>query len=93
MSAFIFLTIFLYQKGSAESKDPNKIERVNLIPEQSKTDKNAPFPVRRGGLMLKIYQNSLSLAFLVLFLASFALHAYGARAFTTRGRLDSRSFG
>ncbi len=77
MGMFIILTTFLYQKGSAESKDPNKIERVDLIPEQSKTDRNAPSPVRRGGLILKIYQNSLSLAFLTLFLISFALHAYG----------------
>lgn len=77
MGMFIVLTTFLYQKGSAESKDPDKIERVDLIPEASKTSKDAPFPVRRGGLRLKIYQNSLSLAFLTLFLISFALHAYG----------------
>lgn len=77
MGMFIILTTFLYQKGSSESKDPDKIERVELIPEQSKTDKNAPYPVRRGGLLLKIYQHSLSLAFLSLFLISFALHAYG----------------
>ncbi len=77
MGMFIVLTTFLYQKGSAESKDPDKLARVEMIPEQSRTDKNAPFPVRRGGLILKIYQNSLSLAFLILFLISFALHAYG----------------
>lgn len=77
MSAFIFLTIFLYQKGSSESKDPNRIERVDLIPEQSKTNKNAPFPVRRGGFILKLYENSLGLAFALMFLISFALHAYG----------------
>ncbi len=77
MSAFIFLTIFLYQKGSAESKDPGKIERVDLIPEQSRTNKDAPYPVRHGGLILKLYENSLTLAFAILFLASFALHAYG----------------
>lgn len=77
MSAFIFLTIFLYQKGSAESKDPDRIERVDLIPEQARTDKRAPYPVRRGGWILKIYQNSLTLAFAVLFLISFVLHAIG----------------
>lgn len=77
MGMFIIFTTFLYQKGSAESKDPDKAERVDLIPEQARTDKNAPYPVRRGGLLLKIYQNSLSLAFLTLFLISFFLHAYG----------------
>ena len=77
MGMFIILTTFLYQKGSAESKDPDKLERVDIIPEQARTNKDAPYPVRRGGLILKIYQNSLSLAFLTLFLISFALHAYG----------------
>ncbi|HXG85610.1 MAG TPA: DUF6766 family protein, partial [Pyrinomonadaceae bacterium] len=77
MGMFVILTTFLYQKGSAESKDPDKIERVDLIPEQSRTQKDVPYPVRRGGLILKIYQNSLSLAFLTLFLISFTLHAYG----------------
>lgn len=77
MGMFIVLTTFLYQKGSAESKDPDKIERVDLIPEQSKTGKDAPFPVRRGGFILKLYENSLGLAFAVMFLISFALHAYG----------------
>jgi hypothetical protein len=33
--------------------------------------------VRRGGLALKLYEHSLSLAFLILFLASFWLHAVG----------------
>jgi len=77
MSTFIFLTIFLYQKGSAESKDPDRIERVDLIPEQARTNKDAPYPVRRGGWILKLYENSLGLAFAVLFLISFVLHAYG----------------
>lgn len=77
MGMFIVLTTFLYQKGSAESKDPDKIERVDLIPEQSKTSKDAPSPVRRGGIILKLYENSLGLAFAVMFLISFALHAYG----------------
>jgi len=77
MGMFIVLTSFLYQKGSAESKDPDRIERVDMIPEQAQHNKDAPYPVRRGGFILKIYQNSLSLAFLTMFLISFALHAYG----------------
>jgi hypothetical protein len=77
MSAFILLTVFLYQKGSAESKDPDRIERVDLIPEQSRNNKDAPYPVRRGGWILKLYENSLSLAFATMFLISFVLHAYG----------------
>lgn len=77
MSAYVFLTVFLFQKGSSESKTPGTIERVDVIAEDSRNDKNAPWPVRRGGLVLKIYQNSLGLAFAVLFLIAFVLHAVG----------------
>ncbi len=77
MGAYVVLTVFLFQKGSSESKDPERIERVDVIPEQSRKNKDAPWPVRRGGWVLRVYENSLSLALLLLFLASFALHAIG----------------
>lgn len=39
-------------------------------------------PVRKGGWILKLYKNSLSLAFLALFLVTFAGHAVsGARKY------------
>lgn len=80
MFLFIALTAFLYQKGSAESKKIDEKEEVDRHPQESKNEKNAPWPVRKGGLVLKIYENSLSLAFLILFLICFALHAIsGAR--------------
>lgn len=75
MFFFIVLTVFLYQKGSAESKDPNKDEEVDRDPRKSQ--KGAPWPVRKGGWFSKVYEHSLSLAFLLLFLGSFFLHAVG----------------
>jgi hypothetical protein len=77
MFLFIVLTACLYQKGSAESKKLDEKEDVDRDPRDSKHKKDAPWPVRKGGLVLKLYENSLSLAFLVLFLASFLLHAAG----------------
>lgn len=77
MFFFVVLTVFLYQKGSAESKDPNKKEDVDRDPRKSHNKKDAPWPVRKGGLILKLYEHSLSLAFLLLFLGSFFLHAVG----------------
>jgi hypothetical protein len=77
MFFFIVLTVFLYQKGSAESKDPEKKEEVDRDPRKFKNKKDAPWPVRKGGWILKIYEHSLSLAFLLLFLGSFTLHAVG----------------
>ena len=77
MFFFIVLTAFLYQKGSAESKKLNEPEPVDRDPRKSRNKKNAPAPVRRGGFILTLYEHSLSIAFLMLFLVSFALHAVG----------------
>ncbi len=77
MFAFVVLTACLYQKGSAESKSLDEPEEVDRDPRESGNKKDAPWPVRKGGLVLKVYENSLSLAFLLLFLMSFVLHAVG----------------
>ncbi|MGB7922737.1 MAG: DUF6766 family protein, partial [Pyrinomonadaceae bacterium] len=77
MCIYVLFTVFLYQKGSAESKDPDKEEAVDRDPRKSRNKKDAPWPVRQGGFILKLYENSLGLAFLLLFLLSFALHAVG----------------
>lgn len=76
MALFIFLTIFLMQKGSSESKDLDKNEAVDRKP--YKTGKNVPWPVRKGGMYLKIYENSLSIVFILLFIISFVIHFYGS---------------
>jgi hypothetical protein len=77
MAAFVVLTAFLYQKGSAESRKPHAIDEgdVRLLREDVPAD--APWPVRRGGWVLRLYENSLALAFVVLFLLSAFLHAAG----------------
>src|SRR4026208_1992450 len=77
MFAFVVLTAFLFQKGSIESKDPDKTEEVDRDPRKGKKRANVPWPVKKGGIILKLYEYSLSLAFLLLFLFSFALHAVG----------------
>ena len=77
MFLFIVLTAFLYQKGSAESKKLDGEEEVDRDPSRSKNKSDAPWPVRKGGFVLKLYENSLSLTFLVLFLAALLLHAAG----------------
>lgn len=63
------------QKGSSESKSLYKKEEVDRKP---KLRPNAPWPVKKGGLWLKIYSNSLSIALLILFLFSFFGHFYGS---------------
>jgi hypothetical protein len=36
MAAYVVLTIFLFQKGSSESKKPDAVERVDLISKQAR---------------------------------------------------------
>ena len=79
MAAYVMLTVFLYQRGSSESKDPDKEEEVDRDPRKSRDKRDAPGPVRAGGVALKLYENSLFITFAVLFLLSFALHAAGGQ--------------
>ncbi|MEE6128740.1 DUF6766 family protein [Chryseobacterium arthrosphaerae] len=75
MMLYVLLTISLRQKGSSESKSMEGKEDVDREPV---AHPNAPWPVKKGGIWLKIYKHSLSLAFAVLFLISFIFHFYGS---------------
>ncbi len=105
MAFYVLLTVFLYQRGSSESKRPDVVELVDLDPRLSPNTDEAPWPVRRGGVILKLYEHSLSLAFAALFLLSFTLHAitglrdynqeliaHGQSAATLAGYLRSSQF-
>jgi hypothetical protein len=74
MFGYVILTALLYQRGSSESKKPGETEPVDRDPRRHKR-KDSPWPVHRGGLILKLYENSLSLAFLLFFLISITMHA------------------
>jgi hypothetical protein len=74
MGIYVVLTAYLYQKGSSESKSLSGREPVDRDPRKHRNKKNAPWPVRRGGWVLALYEHSLSLAFFLLFLTSFILH-------------------
>jgi hypothetical protein len=77
MALFVILTMFFYQKGSSESKDPDDPkEEVDREPDPKR--KGAPWAVRQGGWILKIYKRSLSYALMLIFLISFVLHWYGS---------------
>ena len=75
MCLYVLLTVSLRQKGSAESKKLFEKEEVDREP---KKHVNAPWPVKKGGIWLRIYSHSLSIAFGILFIVSFILHFYGS---------------
>lgn len=78
MAAYIILTIFLFQRGSAESKDPDEAAPADENPAGHKDDPDAPGPVKAGGWKLKLYEHSLSIAMLGLFALAFIGHAIGS---------------
>lgn len=80
MGVYVLLTVGLRQKGSAESKKlkGEKGAGDEDIDRQPQPSKDSPWPVRKGGLWLKLYSNSLSIAFSILFLLSFLLHFWGS---------------
>jgi len=77
MAMYVVLTALLFQKGSAESKPMGKQAPQDEDPRQASVSQATPWPIRRGGALLKVYEHSLSILFFVLFLASFILHAAG----------------
>jgi hypothetical protein len=80
IAMFVFATAFLHQRGSSESKPLDTQSPSDEDPAKSRHDVRAPWPVRRGGVALLLYEHSLSLTLLLLFLASFVLHAVGGAA-------------
>lgn len=75
MALYVILTIHLRQLGSSESKKLGEEEEVDREP---KVHPDAPWAVKKGGWILKIYSQSLSLVFFLLFVISFWLHASGS---------------
>ena len=84
MFVYVLATAFLYQKGSAESKDPRKRHEHKA---KRAVTPDSPWPARRGGWVLRIYEHSLSLAFFVLFAIAMILHAKGGLRLYNEERL------
>jgi hypothetical protein len=72
MSAYVMLTAMLFQRGSAESRDPDDPNR----PE----DELPTATRRRKPILSWLYSYSLGLALALLFIISFALHWWASLA-------------
>lgn len=71
MAVYVVLTGLLRQQGSPESKSAEDEQDGAVVAA-------SPWPVRRGGWVLRIYAHSLSLTLALLFLLSFGLHLAGS---------------
>ena len=72
VSAYVMLTAMLFQRGSAESRDPDDPDRPD--------DELAPTTRRRNPVLAWLYSYSLGFALAVLVLISFALHWWASLA-------------
>jgi hypothetical protein len=79
MGAFVLLTIWLKQKGSADSKKIRGKAEVDARPRYSLA-RAKTWPARWRALRLMIYSNSLTIVLFLIFFLSFALHAVGGVA-------------
>lgn len=77
MGMYVVLTAYLFQRGSSESKPIDEHAPQDADPRDADKRRNVPWPVRRGGLVLALYERSLASLFFVLFAASIVLHAMG----------------
>ena len=77
MGFFVLLTVWLRQKGSAESRKLEGFEDQDRDPRLARNNPDAPWPVKRGGIVLRLYSHSLTIVFLLMFLVAFFLHALG----------------
>ena len=99
MAAYVLLTSGSASRDRPSPRSSTARRRSTKIRAGAPHRSRAPWPVRRGGLALALYRNSLSMALLALFGLSFVLHAVGgARALNDdwppRNRaLTSRSCG
>jgi hypothetical protein len=76
MWALVILTVFLYQKGSADSK-PLKGSAPQDTSSRLSIIRASSWKQRKKALGHAVYAHSLGLALLALFLGSFFLHAAG----------------
>lgn len=79
LTAYIFFTSFLHERGAKESRQPNERRPEKTDEDPAKYPepdrKDVPWPVRVGGPVAWIYMHSLLLGFLLIFLAAVATHA------------------
>ncbi|MEV4417649.1 DUF6766 family protein [Catellatospora sp. NPDC049609] len=78
MGAYVLLTAYLVQRGSAESKKPDDKDRPEDDPANAGPD--SPRPSRRHGFGQLLYRNSLAIVLLLFFAMSFVGHLLGGTA-------------
>jgi hypothetical protein len=84
MGVFVLLTVWLREKGSAESRPLDPVDETHpRFPKERQ-----PWAARQQGIVRRLYECSLSLAFFALFAVSFAAHQLGSLGQFNEGQLE-----
>lgn len=78
MSLFVYLTMFLIQKGSAESRKPEEEKTAEDYAKEKKEKDFCSIERQRHPILWRLYENSLTLSLVLLFVFFFLGHAYGS---------------
>jgi hypothetical protein len=73
MGAYVLLTAFLIQRGSAESRDPDNPEKE----EQEPLTADSPWAAKQFGAVRHAYEHSLAITLFAIFIFCFFMHAWG----------------
>lgn len=97
MATYVVLTALLFQRGSAESKDPDQSDRDSHLQTQAARPQ-APSILRWGRLWRALYARSLGISLLLLFGISFVVHwtqsaQVAAKEMIARGETPSTTVG
>jgi hypothetical protein len=77
MGCYVLFTGFLKQKGASDSKPITGEVPEDEDPNEKRNQPGVPWPVKKGGWILKLYDHSLTIALFSLFVLSLLVHAYG----------------
>ena len=78
MALFVYLTACLVQIGSAESKKPEEQKDSKDYADEKKEKEYSAAQTKKHPVAWRLYENSLTITLLLIFLLFFVLHAYGS---------------
>ena len=87
MALFVFLTMCFVQKGSAESKKPPEEMTAEDYEEQALEERFSQQQKKRFPILWRLYENSLTITLIILFLFFFVMHAWGSFKLTNEENL------
>jgi hypothetical protein len=84
MGAYVLLTAFLIQRGSAESRDPDQPKSAQ---DAEALMVDSPWAAKQPGAIRFVYENSLTITLFAIFVVCFLLHAWGGAKVFSEGQI------